>query len=132
MDLNDSNEEGDLSNIPTRPMRIKILYTFDADSKTTCLARFPDTRHIPAVSIDEQSQVGIIDLHECIPAVVSASPEILSKLDSGDDSACYTGAFRPLHLLWYEPDPTDPKTNPRGIRRRDWSADQLKPPLSPR
>lgn len=76
----------DFASIPTRPMRVKVLYTFDADSKTTCLARFPNTLQIPAVAIDEQSQVGVIELQQCIQAIVSASPEILSQLDSGDFS----------------------------------------------
>lgn len=77
---------GDFAEIPTRPMRVKILYTFDAESKTTCLARLPTTLNIPAVAIDEQSQVGVIDLQQCIHAVVAASPEIMSHLETGDFS----------------------------------------------
>ena len=65
-------------------MRVKVLYTFDPENKTTCLARFPETLNIPAVSIDEQSQVGVIELQKCIQAVISASPEILSRLEAGD------------------------------------------------
>jgi hypothetical protein len=81
MDLDDGSQFG---NIPTRPMRVKVLYTFDLESKTTCLARFPNTLDIPAVAIDDQSQVGVIELAQCIDAVIDASPEIVSKLDSGD------------------------------------------------
>lgn len=77
---------GDFADIPTRPMRVKILYTFDSESKTTCLARLPSTLNIPAVAIDEQSQVGVIDLQQCIDAMVSASPEIMSQLENGDFS----------------------------------------------
>ncbi|KAK4632569.1 hypothetical protein CLAFUR0_03263 [Fulvia fulva] len=76
--------DGSLGDLPTRPMRVKILYTFDAENKTTCLARFPDTLNIPVVAIDEQSQVGVIDLQQCVQAMLSASPEIMSKLDTGD------------------------------------------------
>jgi hypothetical protein len=72
------------SDIPTRPMRVKVLYTFDNDNKTNCLARFPDTLQIPAVAIDENSQVGVIELRQCIQAIVSASPELLSRLAEGD------------------------------------------------
>ena len=77
-------EDGSLADIPTRPMRVKILYTFDQDSKTNCLARIPDVLHIPAVAIDETSQVGVIELKQCIEAIVSASPEIVSRLSDGD------------------------------------------------
>ncbi|PPJ60939.1 hypothetical protein CBER1_08588 [Cercospora berteroae] len=83
-----SGEDGaiDFADIPTRPMRVKILYTFDAEAKTTCLARLPTTLNIPAVAIDEQSQVGVIELKQCVSAIVSASPEIVSQLEMGDFS----------------------------------------------
>jgi hypothetical protein len=77
-------EDGSMEDIPTRPMRVKILYTFDQDSKTNCLARIPDVLNIPAVAIDETSQVGVIELKQCIQAIVSASPEIVSRLSDGD------------------------------------------------
>ena len=80
MDFGDE-EMGD---IPTRPMRVKILYTFDSDNKTNCLARFPDILQIPAVAIDESNQVGVIELKQCIQAIVAASPELISRLTDGD------------------------------------------------
>jgi hypothetical protein len=67
-------------------MRVKILYTFDAAGQTTCLARLPTTLNIPAVAIDEQSQVGVIELQQCIQAIVTASPEIVSVLGCSDFS----------------------------------------------
>ncbi|EME48069.1 hypothetical protein DOTSEDRAFT_51318 [Dothistroma septosporum NZE10] len=73
-----------LGDLPTRPMRVKVLYTFDAENKTTCLARFPETLNIPVVSVDDQSQVGVIDLQQCVQAMLSASPEIMAKLETGD------------------------------------------------
>ncbi|KAK5122056.1 hypothetical protein LTR85_004302 [Meristemomyces frigidus] len=76
--------ESSYSDIPTRPMRVKVLYSFDQDNKTNCLARFPNTLHIPAVAIDENSQVGVIELRQCLQAIVSASPELLSRLSDGD------------------------------------------------
>ena len=76
--------DGQMADIPTRPMRVKILYTFDKDSKTNCLARFPHLLQVPAVEIDENSQVGVIELRQCLQAIVSASPELISRLDDGD------------------------------------------------
>lgn len=82
----ESTDGTDFADIPTRPMRVKILYTFDVEAKTTCLARLPHTLNIPAVAIDEQSQVGVIELQQCIQAIVTASPEIMSVLENGDFS----------------------------------------------
>jgi hypothetical protein len=76
--------DGEMGDIPTRPMRVKILYTFDQDNKTNCLARFPDVLQIPAVAIDESSQVGVIELKQCLQAIVAASPELISRLSGGD------------------------------------------------
>nr|OQO20359.1 hypothetical protein B0A51_16609 [Rachicladosporium sp. CCFEE 5018] len=84
MDSPSSSDGSPFGDIPTRPMRVKVLYTFDNDNKTNCLARFPDTLQIPAVAIDENSQVGVIELRQCIQAIVSASPELLSRLAEGD------------------------------------------------
>ncbi|KAK4505657.1 hypothetical protein PRZ48_003622 [Zasmidium cellare] len=84
MDFGESGDGGSMEGIPTRPMRVKVLYTFDAENKTQCLARLQDTLNIPVVAVDEQSQVGVIDLQQCIQAMLSASPEILSKLETGD------------------------------------------------
>lgn len=80
----DSGDGSPYADIPTRPMRIKVLYSFDQDNKTNCLARFPNTLQIPAVAIDENSQVGVIELRQCIQAIVSASPELVSRLSDGD------------------------------------------------
>ena len=62
---------------------VKILYTSD-DNKTNCLARFPDVLRIPTVPIDDNTQIGVIQLQQCIKAVVSASPELVSRLSQGD------------------------------------------------
>ncbi|GAB7357934.1 hypothetical protein MBLNU230_g0101t1 [Neophaeotheca triangularis] len=70
--------------IPTRAMRVKILYTFDNENKTNCLARFPDILQVPAVPVDENTQIGVIELRQCIQAIVSASPELISRLTQGD------------------------------------------------
>lgn len=84
MDSPATDDGSPFGNIPTRPMRVKVLYTFDHENKTNCLARFPDTLQIPAVAIDENAQVGVIELRQCIQAIVEASPELLSNLTEGD------------------------------------------------
>lgn len=63
---------------------VKVLYTFDNENKTNCLARFPDVLNIPTVPIDETTQIGVMELRKCIQAIVSASPELLSRLNQGD------------------------------------------------
>ncbi|KAL1297710.1 hypothetical protein AAFC00_006258 [Neodothiora populina] len=84
-DMESAQSPGSMfGDIPTRPMRVKILYTFDNENKTNCLARFPEVLHIPTVSIEETTQIGVIELRKCIQAIVSASPELLSRLNQGD------------------------------------------------
>lgn len=80
-------------------MRIKILYTFDADNKTTCLARVPGSLNIPAVAIDEQTQVGVIELQQCLQSITEVSPEILSNLETGDFTVYSTDYSEPDALL---------------------------------
>ena len=84
MDSPATDDGSPFANIPTRPMRVKVLYTFDHENKTNCLARFQDTLQIPAVAIDENAQVGVIELRQCIQAIVEASPELLSNLTERD------------------------------------------------
>jgi len=84
MDSPTTEDGSPFGDIPTRPMRVKVLYTFDYENKTNCLARLPDTLHIPAVAIDDNAQVGVIELRQCIQAIVEASPELLSRLTDGD------------------------------------------------
>ncbi|KAH1290395.1 hypothetical protein KXV81_006975 [Aspergillus fumigatus] len=68
-------------------MRLKVLYTFDDESKTNCLARWPHLLDIQTASLDEQTQIGVIELKTCIQAIVSASPELVAKL--GQDYTVY-------------------------------------------
>ncbi|KAK2875652.1 hypothetical protein FQN49_001531 [Arthroderma sp. PD_2] len=77
------NEEG----ISVRPMRLKVLYTFDNESKTNCLARWPHILDIQTAYLDEATQVGVIELKTCIQTIVSASPELVAKL--GRDYTVY-------------------------------------------
>ncbi|KAF2470075.1 uncharacterized protein BDR25DRAFT_287738 [Lindgomyces ingoldianus] len=68
-------------------MRVKVLYTFDDQNKSNCLARLPNVLSIPTVSLDETTQVGVIELKTCIQAIVAASPELVAKL--GHDFTVY-------------------------------------------
>ncbi|KAL9129950.1 MAG: hypothetical protein Q9217_001752 [Psora testacea] len=69
-----------------RQMRLKVLYTFDED-KTNCLARWPHALDIRTAYLDENTQVGVIELKTCIQAIATASPEIVARL--GQDYTVY-------------------------------------------
>ncbi|KAJ9396674.1 hypothetical protein DTO282F9_6337 [Paecilomyces variotii] len=73
--------------ISVRSMRLKVLYTFDDENKTNCLARWPHLLDIQTAYLDEQTQIGVIELKTCIQAIVSASPELVAKL--GQDYTVY-------------------------------------------
>ncbi|KAI9370788.1 hypothetical protein BJX61DRAFT_514032 [Aspergillus egyptiacus] len=73
--------------ISVRPMRLKVLYTFDDANKTNCLARWPHLLDIQTAALDEKTQIGVIELKTCIQAIVSASPELVAKL--GQDYTVY-------------------------------------------
>ncbi|GLA05939.1 hypothetical protein AnigIFM60653_006460 [Aspergillus niger] len=73
--------------ISVRPMRLKVLYTFDDANRTNCLARWPHLLDIQTAALDEKTQIGVIELKTCIQAIVSASPELVAKL--GQDYTVY-------------------------------------------
>ncbi|KAF2451818.1 hypothetical protein P171DRAFT_376264 [Karstenula rhodostoma CBS 690.94] len=86
----DTDTEG-TTDIPRRLMRVKVLYTFDDQNKSNCLARLPTALSIPTVSLDETTQIGVIELKTCIQAIVSASPELVARL--GHDFTVYAYDF---------------------------------------
>lgn len=51
---------------------VKVLYTFDDENKSNCLARLPGAMSIPTVAVDESTEVGVIELRACIRAIVAA------------------------------------------------------------
>ncbi|KAH8600261.1 hypothetical protein B0O99DRAFT_649117 [Bisporella sp. PMI_857] len=65
--------------VSMRPMRLKVLYTFDDQNKTNCLARGQDVLRIQTVAMDETASIGIIDLKTCIEAVIQCSPELVNR-----------------------------------------------------
>jgi hypothetical protein len=48
-----------------------VLYTFDDENKTNCLARLPHALSVPTVQLDDSTQIGVIELKTCIQAIVS-------------------------------------------------------------
>lgn len=66
---------------------VKVLYTFDDQNKTNCLARWAPILDIRTAYLDESQQVGVIELKTCLQAIVSASPELVAKL--GQDYTVY-------------------------------------------
>ncbi|KAG9243706.1 hypothetical protein BJ878DRAFT_535060 [Calycina marina] len=73
--------------VSIRPMRLKVLYTFDDQNKTNCLARGQDVLQIQTVAISEMITIGVLDLKACIKAVVQCSPELVNRL--GQDYTVY-------------------------------------------
>lgn len=66
---------------------VKVLYSFDNESKTNCLARWPQPLDIRTAYLDENAQIGVIELKTCIQAIVAASPELVAAL--GQDYTVY-------------------------------------------
>ncbi|CAG8950218.1 hypothetical protein HYFRA_00008456 [Hymenoscyphus fraxineus] len=78
-----SNEDG----VTVRPMRLKVLYTFDDENKVNCLARWPHVLQVQTVAMDEVNSIGVIELKTCIEAIVQCSPELVARL--GKDYTVY-------------------------------------------
>lgn len=55
-----------------RLITVKVLYTFDDENKTNCLARWPNLLEVQTAHLDEKTQIGVIELKTCIQAIVSA------------------------------------------------------------
>lgn len=66
---------------------VKVLYTFDDQNKTNCLARWPQVIEIRTAYLGDGTQIGVVDLKTCILAIVAASPELVAQL--GQDYTVY-------------------------------------------
>lgn len=66
---------------------VKVHYTFDNENKTNHLVRWRDEVKVRTAFLDENTQVGVIELKTCINAIVNASPELVAKL--GQDYTIY-------------------------------------------
>jgi hypothetical protein len=60
-------------------MRLKVLYTFDAESKNNCLARWPHVLDVQTAFLEDLTHIGVVDLRVCLQALASGSPELLSQ-----------------------------------------------------
>ena len=69
---------------------VKILYTFDDDNKTNCLARFPHALNIPTVALDNNTQIGVIELKKCIEAIVNARYALFVAYAASADAFNFT------------------------------------------
>jgi hypothetical protein len=50
---------------------VKVIYTSD-DQSERCLTRLPNAVSVPVVALDENTQVGVIELKTCIQALVAS------------------------------------------------------------
>ena len=66
---------------------VKVLYTFDDQNKTNCLARWPNVLQIQTVTMEEGAIIGVIELKTCIQAIVQCSPELVARM--GQDYTVY-------------------------------------------
>ena len=73
--------------VSVQTVKLKVLYTFDIDSKDNHLARWPHSLDVSTCFIDNNTQIGVVDLRTCLEAVITASPELTSRVDQ--DYATY-------------------------------------------
>ncbi|KAK4229820.1 hypothetical protein QBC38DRAFT_77565 [Podospora fimiseda] len=73
---------GEEMGLQTRPMGLKVQYTFDRDNIVNCLARWPHLLHIQTIPLDERNSIGVVDLRTCLQAVAQCSPEIVNQPDT--------------------------------------------------
>ncbi|ETN41757.1 uncharacterized protein HMPREF1541_03694 [Cyphellophora europaea CBS 101466] len=69
----------DASSVQT--VKLKVLYTFDVDSKDNHLTRWPQSIQVNTCFLDNVSQIGVVDLRTCLEAIVTASPELTSQVE---------------------------------------------------
>ncbi|KAL2760431.1 hypothetical protein ACRALDRAFT_1078847 [Sodiomyces alcalophilus JCM 7366] len=62
-------------------MGLKVSYTIDGLTQANYLARHPQPLNVQTISLDQSSQIGIVDLNVCVRCVVNCSPELLSHGD---------------------------------------------------
>ncbi|KAL2266514.1 hypothetical protein VTJ83DRAFT_5866 [Remersonia thermophila] len=66
----------------SRPMGLKVHYSFDRDNQVHCLARWPHILQIQTVPLDEKTTIGVVDLRTCLQAVAQSSPELLNQQEN--------------------------------------------------
>ncbi|KAK4453592.1 CENP-A multicopy suppressor protein 2 [Podospora aff. communis PSN243] len=73
---------GDEYGLQTRPMGLKVHYTFDRDNQVHCLARWPHILQVQTMPLNESRTIGVVDLRTCLQAVAQCSPEIVNQHDT--------------------------------------------------
>ncbi|KAM7195987.1 hypothetical protein V8F33_006438 [Rhypophila sp. PSN 637] len=68
--------------LQTRPMGLKVHYTFDRDGQINCLARWPHILTVQTVPLDEFNTIGVVDLRTCLEAIAQCSPEIINQQEN--------------------------------------------------
>ncbi|RPA79793.1 hypothetical protein BJ508DRAFT_308100 [Ascobolus immersus RN42] len=71
--------EPQIDNIP-KAMRLKVLYTFDAERRENRLSRWPQMIQTPIVYIEPDRVVGIVELRTCLSSIAASSPELVATL----------------------------------------------------
>ncbi|KAL1842515.1 hypothetical protein VTJ49DRAFT_5121 [Mycothermus thermophilus] len=66
----------------SRPMGLKVHYSFDRDNQVHCLARWPHILHIQTIPLDEKTTIGVVDLRTCLQAVAQSSPELVNQQEN--------------------------------------------------
>lgn len=60
-------------------MIVKVAYTFDDESKSNCLARYPHLVHSRVVQVDMDLLVGAVEFKTCILSMISSRLEPTHK-----------------------------------------------------
>ncbi|KAF8425101.1 hypothetical protein EV426DRAFT_518176, partial [Tirmania nivea] len=60
---------------------VKVLYTFDAEGKQACLARWHQFVYTPVYHVNPETPIGVVDLKTCVNSIASSSPELVALLD---------------------------------------------------
>ncbi|KAF4581833.1 GATA transcription factor (Ams2) [Ophiocordyceps camponoti-floridani] len=95
-----------------RPMGLKVHYTFDKNARINCLARHPQVLRLQAISIDDVTTIGIVDLRACLDAIIECSPELAS---GQSDFSIYTVDY------------SEPDTPFVGQGLLSWALDSMRP-----
>ncbi|KAI1096697.1 hypothetical protein F5B19DRAFT_2053 [Rostrohypoxylon terebratum] len=77
----------DDNGLQTKPMGLKVHYTFDIGSQERCLARLPSLITVQTIPMDDGTRIGIVNLHICLRTIAQHSPELIS--DGDKDYAIY-------------------------------------------
>jgi hypothetical protein len=79
----------------SNPSTVKVLYTFDDENKSNCLARLPGSHLIPVLFAEDNTPIGIFDLRSCIRTIVKARC-VFQSLSAGTEGVA--------DLPWHSPD----------------------------